>query len=136
MADKMKLFSEEWCQAAMEAVNANEAVYNGFKDPKSFTNRMAFTCEEKGLTTHLEWHEAKLIQWTLPQFDESDLWLIINADLDTWRTAAEGASEGGKLLMAGKITFVKGPMSAAIENAGAFNNFLLSWGNVPTDWDV
>lgn len=38
--------------------------------------------------------------------------------------------------MKGQIKFAKGPMSAAIENAGALNNFLLTWGQVPTDWDV
>ncbi|QHE73876.1 hypothetical protein GFS60_07547 (plasmid) [Rhodococcus sp. WAY2] len=38
--------------------------------------------------------------------------------------------------MKGQIKFAKGPMSAAIENAGALHNFLLTWGQVPTDWDV
>ena len=53
-----------------------------------------------------------------------------------WQAAAAGKEEGGKLLMKGQIKFAKGPMSAAIENAGALNNFLLTWGQVPTDWDV
>lgn len=38
--------------------------------------------------------------------------------------------------MAGELTFVKGPMTAAIENAGALNNFLRSGGRVPTEWAV
>lgn len=34
MTDKLKLFSQEWCDAALDAVNANDAVYEGFKDLK------------------------------------------------------------------------------------------------------
>jgi len=136
MAAELKLFSPEWCDAAKEAVNASEAMYKGFKDPDSFTNKMAFTCSDVDLTCHLEWEKAKVVQWTPPQFDESDLWLVISADVATWRKAAEGKSEGGLLLMSGKIKFLKGPMSAAIENGGAFNAFLLAWGQVPTDWEA
>jgi hypothetical protein len=130
-------FSQAWCDAAKDACNTSEVMYKGFKDPATFTNRMAFgVLGRDDLVTHLEWKEARIITWTPPQFPESDLWLVINASLDTWRKAAEGGSEGGKLLMAGKIKFAKGPMSAAIENAAAFNNFLLSWGKADTDWNV
>ncbi|MDF3281094.1 MULTISPECIES: hypothetical protein [unclassified Gordonia (in: high G+C Gram-positive bacteria)] len=137
MSDKLKFFSAEWCAAAQEAVNSNPEVYKGFKDPGSFTNRMEFgTIGRDDLASHLEWEEAKVTVWTPPQFPEDDLWLRIVANLDTWQRVAAGESDGGKLLLAGKIKFAKGPMSAAIENAGAFNAFLLSWGQVPTDWDI
>ncbi len=136
MTEELKFFSPEWCEAAVPLVNSHEATIKGFKDAATFTHRMAFTCAERGLVTHMEWKEGKVSSWSGPQYDESDLWLVIDAGLATWQAAASGASEGGKFLLAGKIKFKKGPMSAAIENAGAFNNFLLSWGKVPTDWDV
>ncbi|PBC35070.1 hypothetical protein CJ179_49880 [Rhodococcus sp. ACS1] len=137
MTDKLKFFSQEWCELALEAVNANAEVYKGFKDPDSFTNRMEFgTIGKDDVACHIEWEKAKIVSWTIRKFDENDLWLKINGTLETWQRAAEGDAEGGKLLLAGKVKFAKGPMSAAIENAGAFNNFLLSWGQVPTDWDV
>ena len=130
-------FSQAWCDEAMAACNASEAMYKGFKDPSTFTNRMAFgVMGRDDLVTHLEWKEGRIISWSPATFDESDLWLIINATIPTFRQAAEGQSEGGKLLMAGKIKFAKGPMSAAIENGAAFNNFLLAWGQPDTDWDV
>lgn len=136
MADLLKLFSSEWCAAAREACNASEAMYKGFKDPATFTNKMAFTCLDRDLVTHMEWEKAKIVEWGPEKYSDDDLWLVIAANVATWRKAAEGKTEGGLLLMSGKIKFLKGPMSAAIENGGAFNNFLLSWGQVPTDWDV
>ncbi len=136
MPEKLKFFSPEWCAAAQQIVNANEAMYKGFKDPQSFTNKMAFTCGDTAVATHIEWQSGRILSWGRPMFDNSDLWLVIAADLETWRLAAEGAAEGGVLLMSGKIKFVQGPMSAAIENGEAFNEFLCSWGQVPTDWNV
>lgn len=137
MTEQLKFFSQEWCEAAREVANANAAMYAGFKDPDTFTNRMEFgTIGRDDVACHLEWEKAKIVSWTIRKFDEADLWLKINGSLETWQRVAEGDAEGGKLLLAGKIKFGKGPMSAAIENAGAFNAFLLSWGDVPTDWDV
>lgn len=137
MAEQMKFFSPEWCEAAMKACNASDAMYQGFKDPKSFTNRMEFgVMGRDDLKMHMEWKEARITEAAPAKYDEGDLWLKINADIDTWKEAASGGTEGGKLLLAGKIKFAKGPMSAAIENAGAFNNFLRAWGDVPTDWNV
>ena len=137
MSDKLKFFSQEWCDAAIEVVNANQAMYAGFKDPATFTNKMEFGCiGREDIATHLEWEHAKVVSWTTRKYDEGELWLIINGSLATWQKVAAGDAEGGKLLLAGKITFAKGPVSAAIENAAAFNNFLLAWGDVPTDWDV
>lgn len=137
MTEQLKFFSPEWCEAAMKACNASEAMYQGFKDPKSFTNRMEFGVNERDdLKMHMEWQEARIIEATTAKYPEDDLWLKIYASLDTWAKAASGRTEGGQLLLAGKIKFIKGPMSAAIENAGAFNNFLRAWGEVPTDWAV
>jgi putative sterol carrier protein len=137
MSDKLKFFSAEWCEAAIDVINSNEAMYKGFKDPATFTNKMEFGCiGREDIASHLEWKEAKVVSWSPRTFAEDDLWLIINGSLQTWEKVAEGDAEGGKLLLAGKIKFAKGPMSAAIENAAAFNNFLLAWGQIPTDWDV
>ncbi|MBS4730347.1 SCP2 sterol-binding domain-containing protein [Mycobacterium sp. SM1] len=136
MANALKLFSPEWCVAAQKVTNETKAIYDGFKDPKAFTMKMAFGCSDRDLSTHLEWNQGKLDYWGPPKYGEDELSLVINASVETWREAAEGRSEGGVLLMAGKIKFEKGPMSAAIENASAFNAFLRSWGQVPTDWDV
>lgn len=136
MADALKLFSPEWCAAAHKAVNENKAVYAGFSDPESFTMKMAFTCNDRGLITHLDWNEAKLEYFGPKIYSDSEIFLVINADVDTWREVAEGRTEGSVALMAGKIKFVKGPIGAAIENVKAFNNFLLTWGQVPTDWEA
>jgi hypothetical protein len=132
MADKF--FSKEWCEQAKDAINANPAVKGGLRDAASFTNKMQFDCGEDGEAIHLEWEAGTITYMGPPQFSDDDLWLVIRADKDTWKTAASGAEEGGKLLMAGQIKFAKGPVSAAVQNAGAFNNFLRTWGNVDTDW--
>ena len=130
-------FSQAWCDEAKDACNSTEAIYKGFKDPSTFTNYMAFgTVGRDDLVTHLQWKGGQLVSWTLAQYDESDLWVVTNADLATWRECADGVSEGKKLLMAGRLKLVKGPITAAIQNADAFNNFLRSWGQVATDWNV
>ena len=137
MTDKLKFFSQEWCDAARAAVNANEAVYQGLKNPDTFTNRMQLGCTGRDdLVSHIEWDKGKVVSWTPRTFDESDLWLILNGNRDAWERAADGTDEGGKLLMAGELKLAKGPLTAAIENAAALNNFLLSWGQVPTEWAV
>lgn len=137
MTTELKFFSQEWLDAALEAVNDNPAVRAGFKDADSFTNKMQFgTNGHDDLVSHLEWDQGRLVSWTTPKFDEDELWLVINGGLDTWQTAAAGKEQGGRLLLAGKMKFAKGPMSAAIENAEALNAFLATWGRVPTDWNV
>lgn len=135
MSDQLKFFSQEWCDAAREAVNGNAEVYKGFKDPDSFTNKMEFRTTG-GPASTLEWDKGRVVSWTAGAIDESELAMVLEGNLDTWQTAAAGKEQGGKLLMQGKIKFVKGPMSAAIENANALNNFLLSWGAIATDWNV
>ena len=134
MSEPLKFFSPEWCAAAAEAANAEPKVIAGFREPAKFTHRMEFGCPDAGLATHVEWKEGVVVSWGSPEFPEDDLWLRIEADAASWREAAEGGKEAGQLLMAGRIKFAKGPMSAAIQNGGAFNNFIRAWGNVPTVW--
>lgn len=135
MAGQLQFFSQEWCDAARTEINDNKEVYKGFKDPDTFTNKMVFRTID-GPATTLEWDQGELASFTAGATDGDDVWLIIEGTLETWQTAAAGTVAGGKLLMLGKIKFVKGPMSAAIENANALNNFLLSWGQIDTDWNV
>jgi hypothetical protein len=133
----LKFYSEEWCAAAMEAINNNDAVYRGFKDPKSFNHKMYFGNLDNDLITHLTFVEAKLTEWTpKPIHGDGPFDFGIKAKVEHWREAAEGRTEGGKLLMGGKLKITAGNIQLAIQNAGAFNNFLLSWGQVDTDWDV
>lgn len=137
MTDKLKFFSQEWCDAALEAVNANEAFRAGLKDPSTFTNKMEFgVLGLDGVASHVESKEGRIVSWTPRKFDESELWIIINGSLNTFQTAAAGREGGEKLLMTGQIKLAKGPVSAAIENAEALNVFLRTWGEIPTDWDV
>jgi putative sterol carrier protein len=132
MADKF--MSKEWAEKAMAAINANPAVKAGLRDAPNFTNKMMFDCGEGQDAVHCEFEAGTLTYMGPPTFADDDLWLIIRADKDTWKTAASGEVEGGKLLMAGKIKFAKGPITAAVQNAAAFNNFLTTWGQVDTDW--
>jgi hypothetical protein len=134
MTELLPFFSAEWCEAAIEVCNAEPKVLRGFREPLKFTHRMEFGCLDRPLSSHVEFLEGRVVAWSPPKYDEDDLWLKINGDLDTWKDAAAGNNEAGKLLMQGKIKFGKGPMSSAIENGGAFNNFIRSWGNVPTEW--
>ena len=129
-----KFMSKEWAEKAMAAINANPAVKAGLRDAPNFTNKMMFDCGEGQDGVHCEFEAGTLTYMGPPQFADDDLWLIIRADKETWKTAASGEVEGGKLLMAGKIKFAKGPITAAVQNAAAFNNFLSTWGQVDTDW--
>ena len=134
MSEPLKFFSAEWCAAAIEACNAEPKVIAGFREPAKFSHRMEFGCLDTGLASHVEWKEGIVVAWGPPSFPEEDLWLKINANESTWKEASEGGKDAGQLLMAGKIKFGQGPMSAAIENGGAFNNFIKAWGKVPTAW--
>ena len=120
----------------MAALNGNPEVRGGLRDADGFTNKMQFDCNNSEAKVHLEWDKGNIIYMGSPKFSDDDLWLIIRADVDTWKEAASGNTEGGKLLMAGKIKFAKGPITAAVQNAAAFNAFLKTWGQVDTDWAV
>lgn len=135
VSDNLKFFSAEWCVVAKDVANASETMRAGFKDADSFTNNMELGCLDRGLATHIEWKGGRIVSWGPELFDPSELEVVIRADLATWKAAAEGVQDGGTLLMGGHLQFAKGPMSAAIENGEAFNAFLRSWGEVPTDWD-
>jgi len=133
----LKFFSQEWCDVAREVANANDEMYRGFKDAATFSNYMGFgVIGRPDLAVHLEWKAGRILSWTPAQYEESEIWAIINGDLSTWSECAAGKAVGSKLLMAGKLKLAKGPITAAIENAKAFNSFLVSWGQVPTDWTV
>jgi|SRR5882757_369549 len=134
----MKFFSDEWCAAAMEAINNNDAVYKGFKDPASFDHPMFFgLLDHPEVRTYLTFEKAKLTAWTTEKIHgDGPFDFGLNAKLEHFREAAEGRTEGGKLLMGGKLKIAEGNIQLAIQNAGAFNNFLLTFGQVDTDWDI
>lgn len=91
-------------------------MYAGFKDPATFTHKMAFgTVGRPNLITHLEWKAGRILSWTPAQYDDHELWVVIAAALDTWRQCADGTVEGKTALRAGALTLTKGPVAAAIE---------------------
>lgn len=132
----VKFMSPEWGEQAAAAINANPAMRAGLRDADNFTNKMMFDCNDTEAKVHLEFDKGVVGYMGAPKYSDDDLWLIIRADKETWKEAASGNTEGGKLLMAGKIKFAKGPITAAVQNAQAFNEFLKTWGAVDTDWDV
>ncbi len=133
----LKFFSEEWCAAARDAINNNEAVYQGFKDPVSFSHPMYLGLIDHGeIKTYLTFAEGNLTEWsTQPIHGDGPFDFALVARLEHYREAASGETEGVKLLMGGKLRIVEG-MQLAIQNVGAFNNFLLTLGQVDTDWDI
>jgi hypothetical protein len=131
----LKFLSDEWCAAAMEAINNNDAVYKGLKDAKNFNHKMYFGVLDSDTMSYFTFVEGKLSEWTTKPYDPPfDFGL--KAKVEHFREAAEGRTEGGKLLMGGKLKITDGNIQLAIQNAGAFNNFLLSFGQVDTDWDI
>ena len=132
----MKFYSPEWCEAAAAAINANPAVMKGFKDPSTFTHKMYFGNLDNDVITHLTFEKGVVTYWGPPIHDVSEIAFGIKGKVEHWREAAEGRTEGGKLLMGGKLKITDGNIQLAIQNAGAFNNFLSSWGQVDTDWDI
>ena len=131
------LFSQEWCDAAKEVCNANEDMYQGFKDASTFTHVMALgVAGHPGVGSEVGFKEGRIVSWKPGSIEDSDAWAILNGDIESWRKCADGTASGQQLLMGGKIKLVKGPIGAAIENAKALNSLLLSWGQVDTDWNV
>lgn len=135
---ELKFFSEEWCEQALIAEReAAVAIYNGFKDATTFTHVLALECIDRpDLITHIQYVQGKSVKWTTNLFPEDEVWARFRAKVEHWRQAAEGVKPGSDLIMAGRIKLAKGTMTSAVENAGAFNNFVASWGKVSTDWNV
>jgi hypothetical protein len=134
----VKFFSEEWCQQIREKINANPAVIKGFKDASSFTHPMYFKLLDGPETkTYLTFEKGLVTEWTTKEIHEDSVIAFgLGGKVEHFRQAAEGEVEGGKLLMGGKLKILHGNIQLAIQNAGAFNNFLLTFGQVDTDWDV
>jgi hypothetical protein len=129
----LPFMSPEWCEEALRVTNANEAIYRGFKDGKTFTNKMEWRTPGVGVT-HQEWDAGRMVYFGPPKFEESEIWIVLEGGVEAWRAAAEGEADGARLLMGGQIKLVKGPISACLENASAFNVVLENWGNVDTEW--
>jgi hypothetical protein len=134
----VKFFSEEWCTAVREAINNNPAVLKGFKDAGSFDHPMYFgLLDGPQSLTYLTFEKGIVTEWTTKEIHSADtVDFGLKAKIEHFREAAEGRTEGGKLLMGGKLKITHGNIQLAIQNAGAFNNFLLSFGQVDTDWDI
>lgn len=133
-----KFFSKEWCEQALVAEQAaGTDIYNGFKEPESFTHVLALECIDRPeLITHIKYVAGRSATWTTDLFPEDEVWVRFRAKVEFWKQAAEGVKPGSDLIMGGRIKLTKGTMTSAVENAGAFNHFVASWGKVPTDWDV
>ncbi|MYW71076.1 hypothetical protein [Pseudonocardia sp. SID8383] len=131
----LKFLSDEWCAAAMEAINSNQAVYDGFQDPESFDHPMFLGLQDKDVTTYFTFKGGKLTEWSnTPSTGPVDFGLV--SKVKYYREAAEGMSEAGKLLMGGQLKLVEGNVQLAIRNAEAFNHFLRTFGQIDTDWEV
>ncbi|MGQ0464450.1 MAG: SCP2 sterol-binding domain-containing protein [Sporichthyaceae bacterium] len=134
----VKFFSEEWCQEVREKINANPAVIKGFKDASTFSHPMYFKLlDATEAKTYFTFEKGVVTEWTTKEIHaEGDIAFGLAGKVEHFREAAEGRTEGGKLLMGGKLKIAHGNIQLAIQNAGAFNNFLLTFGQVDTDWDV
>ena len=134
----VKFFSEEWCQEVREKINANPAVKKGLKDADNFTHKMYFKLlDASEAKTYFTFEKGVVTEWTTKEIhDQSEIAFGLGGKVEHFRQAAEGEVEGGKLLMGGKLKILDGNIQLAIQNAGAFNNFLLTFGQVDTDWDV
>ena len=130
-------FSHPWCDAATTEANTSSAMRKGFKNPADFNHVMAFVVTDRDeLTAEVQFNDGRVVSWAPGALRADDMWAVLAADTVTWRSAAEGKGNASKLLMAGQIKLRKGPIGAAIENAGALDEFVKSWGNVATDWTV
>jgi putative sterol carrier protein len=134
----VKFFSEDWCKAAMEVINNNEKVYQGFNDPSTFTHKMYLRLlDGPESTTYFTFEQGKLTEWTTKEIhDLGEIDFGLGGRIEHFREAAEGTVDAVKLFMGGKLKILDGNLQLAIQNAGAFNNFLLSFGQVDTDWDI
>ncbi|MBI2692976.1 hypothetical protein [Mycobacterium nebraskense] len=134
----MKFLSDEWCAAAMKAINNNDAVYKGFKDPESFSYAMYFGLIDKPeVTTYFTFDKGKLTAWTTEKIHgDGPFDFGLRAKAEHFRMAAEGKQEPAKMLLGGLLRITDGELALAIENAEAFDHFLLSFAQVDTDWDV
>ncbi len=132
-----QFFSQEWCDRALEVSNASERIYKGFKDAPSFSNLLVFEATDKEVGRLGLYVSGYIKQWAAADFPDTEVFSRFAADLDVWRIAAEKKPAGLPVADGReKIRLRRGPLQAAIENAPAFNAFLQSWGDVPTDWDI
>lgn len=129
----LMLFSPEWCDQLAESTDSDDLVYRGFRDPENFTYKFEFRTKD-GLAMHVEWEAGRVTYCGPPKFGEEELFFVIEAGADAFRSAAEREFDASRLLMGGRIKMLKGPISTAVENVGAFNEFFRGWENIQTDW--
>jgi hypothetical protein len=134
-----KFFSEEWCQFALKAEQAESTrIMKALKKPHTFTHVLAFEVADRpALKCHVKYEAGRTTVWTATDlFDEAEVWARFRADLEHYQEAASGRTPAANLVMAGKMRLVKGTMKDAVENAQSLTLLVRCWGNVPTDWDV
>lgn len=137
MAEKVKLFSQAWCDQAMKIANEDESIRGALKDASTFTNIMAFeTLGTDSSSSECQWVAGLIDTWTSPSESPADkVWIRFQATPENWRAATEGPLTGMQLLIGKRINLI-GPMSQAIVNVKAFNQLVRSWAAIPTDWDL
>ncbi|HAG08009.1 MAG: Uncharacterized protein XD78_0578 [Desulfotomaculum sp. 46_296] len=128
----MKFGSNDWANAFKDAVNNDAAFFKGLADPASFTYNMELAASDNKF--HISFVSGKVTWAGEPKFKDEDLTFVIVADSDTWKKIASGQEQATKMLAMGKVKMLKGPVDAAIKNAGAFNSFLAAAGKVPTEY--
>jgi hypothetical protein len=133
-----KFFSEAWTQEALKVERAAaDDIYKRFKDPNSKTMVLAMSVADRpGVATNIEYVAGRSKAWSSQPFDEDRVWARFSADLDVWRSAAEGNAKASNLVMAGKIKLVKGELNEAVDNARAFDRLVETFGEVDTDWEI
>jgi hypothetical protein len=137
VAEKVKLFSQAWCDQAMKITNEDESIRAALKDAPSFTNIMAFeTIGTDSASCECQWVGGMIDSWTSPsESPEEKVWIRFEATPENWRAATEGPLTGMQMLIGKRINLI-GPMSQAIANVKAFNNLVRAWAAIPTDWEL
>ncbi len=134
-----KFFSEEWCQLAMKAEQAESArMQKAFKNPRTFSHVLAFEVADRpGILCHVKYEAGRTTAWTCTDlYPEDEVWARFRANLEHFQEGASGKTPAANLVMAGKMRLTKGTMKDAVENAQSLSLLVRTWGNVPTDWEI
>ena len=82
------LFSPEWCDAAKEVCNTNDAIYQGFKDASTFSHVMALgVVGHPEIGSEVEFQKGRIVSWKPGSIENSDAWAILNGDIDRGASA-------------------------------------------------
>ena len=129
----LRLFSDSWCHAALDAAADSVDLRHGMADPDTFDIVLAFACTDRDATSWVRFHNGQITEWRPGAPPTESRVAHLTAPAKIWCSAADHDDVATNLVLGRKIK-LRDTRNAVASNYQALDALLASWGDIDTDW--